>query len=71
MVLKEGWKQVEPGAVKGKNAAGAEDSKGEDGRQALPPLDQGQTVHVRRMEVLEKETRPPPGRTTMPRYWRR
>jgi DNA topoisomerase-3 len=55
VVLKEGWKQVEPGAVKGENAAGAEDSKGEDGRQALPPLDQGQTVQVRRMEVLEKE----------------
>ena len=59
VVLKEGWKQVEPGAVKGGNAAAAEDSKGGDGRQALPPLDQGQTVQVRRMEVLEKETRPP------------
>lgn len=59
VVLKEGWKQVEPGAVKGESNAGPEDGKGEDGRQALPQLDQGQTVHVRRMEVLEKETRPP------------
>ncbi len=59
VVLKEGWKQVEPSAVKGESKAGAEDGKGEGGRQALPPLNQGQTVHVRRMEVLEKETRPP------------
>ena len=58
-VLKEGWKQVEPGTVNGENAVAAEDSKGEYGRQILPPLDQGQTVHVRRMEVLEKETQPP------------
>ena len=58
VVLEEGWKQIELGAVKGENAAGAEDGK-EEGRQVLPPLHQGQTVHVRRMEVLEKETRPP------------
>ena len=58
VVLEEGWKQIELGAVKGENAAGAEDSK-EEGRQVLPPLHQGQTVHLRRMEVLEKETRPP------------
>ena len=57
-MLEDGWKQVEPGAVKRKNTAGAEDSK-EEGRQVLPPLQQGQTVHVRRMEALEKETRPP------------
>jgi DNA topoisomerase-3 len=59
VVLKAGWKQVEPGAVKRGNAAGAEENKGEDGHQTLPPLEQGQRLHVRRMEVLEKETRPP------------
>jgi len=52
VVLKAGWKQVEPGAVKGENAADAEENKGEDGRQTLPPLEQGQTVHVRHMKVL-------------------
>ncbi len=59
VVLEEGWKRVEPGGPKGEGAAGAEQDKGEDGRQALPPLQHGQTVHVQRMEVLEKETQPP------------
>ena len=59
VVQQAGWRQVETNRAKGEGAAGAEEHKGEDGRQALPPLAEGQTVHVKRMEVLEKETQPP------------
>ncbi|MCP3877518.1 MAG: DNA topoisomerase III, partial [Sulfitobacter sp.] len=59
VVQQAGWKQVETNGAKGEGAAGAEQHKGEDGRQVLPPLKEGQTVHVKRMEVLEKETQPP------------
>ena len=57
VVLEAGWKQVETKGATREGAAGAEE--GEDGRQALPPLEPGQTVHVQRLEVLEKETEPP------------
>jgi len=59
VVQQAGWKQVETNSAKGEGAAGADEGNGEDGRQALPPLKEGQTVHVKRMEVLEKETQPP------------
>ena len=58
VVLEPGWKQVEPGDATGQGAA-TEGSKGGDGRQALPTLEEGQTVHVKAMDVLEKETQPP------------
>jgi len=58
VVLEAGWKQVEPGESKGQGAV-TEGSKGGDGRQALPTLVEGQTVHIKAMDVLEKETQPP------------
>ena len=55
VVLEAGWTVVAmrpPDAAKGKE-------KDDDQRQALPPLQQGQQVHVTRMDVVEKETQPP------------
>jgi DNA topoisomerase-3 len=69
VVLEEGWKIVDrqDGAeAKDKNGdAAAKEEPAEDGEedkeesQALPPLLEGQQVHVRAMEAVEKETRPP------------
>jgi DNA topoisomerase-3 len=59
VVLEAGWKQAEPGGPEGQRAVGTVEEKGEDAPQTLPSLQQGQTVHVRAMEVLEKETQPP------------
>ncbi len=47
--LEVGWKIVEP--------RGTEREESE--RQAIPPLEQGQSVHVKTLEVVEKETQPP------------
>jgi DNA topoisomerase-3 len=58
VVLEPGWKRVEPGKAKGQGAR-TETRKEEDGRQGLPPLEEGQTVHVKAMDVVEKETQPP------------
>ncbi len=58
VVQQVGWKQVETKGVRGEGAA-AEEHKGEDGRQALPLLKEGQIVHVKGLDVLEKETQPP------------
>jgi DNA topoisomerase-3 len=59
VVQQAGWKPMEPNGAQGEGAAGADEGKGEDGRQALPPLEEGQRVHVECLEVLEKETQPP------------
>ena len=58
VVLEEGWKVVESRRSnddKKKNKSEEEDEP----PQAIPPLEQGQEVHVERMEVVEKETQPP------------
>ncbi len=47
--LEPGWRVVEP----------RRDDREESERQVIPPLQQGQTVHVSRLEVVEKETQPP------------
>ncbi|WP_295879289.1 type IA DNA topoisomerase [uncultured Thiohalocapsa sp.] len=71
--LAPGWKRVEPRrrAVAGQAAGiGGEQGSGSDGEQAqaesaasehrpLPPLQQGQTVHVDALDVVERETKPP------------
>ena len=55
VVLEAGWTVAamrQPNAAKGKG-------KEDDDQRALPPLQQGQQVHVTRMDVVEKETQPP------------
>jgi DNA topoisomerase-3 len=47
--LDPGWRLAEP----------RRDDREEAERQVIPPLQQGQTVHVRSLEVVEKETQPP------------
>jgi len=47
--LDPGWRVVEP----------RRDDRDASERQVIPPLQQGQTVHVNRLEVVEKETQPP------------
>ncbi len=47
--LEPGWRVVEP----------RRDDRDDDERQVIPPLQQGQVVHVNRLEVVEKETQPP------------
>ena len=47
--LEPGWRVVEPRRDDGDEAE----------RQVIPPLQQGQTVHVSSLEVVEKETQPP------------
>jgi DNA topoisomerase-3 len=59
VVQQAGWKQVETDGAKGEGFTGAQTHKGEEARRVLPTLEEGQTVHVKRMEVLEKETQPP------------
>ena len=51
VVLEAGWTVVAM-RPKGKE-------KEDDDQRALPPLQQGQQVHVTRMDVVEKETQPP------------
>jgi DNA topoisomerase-3 len=58
VVLEPGWKTAEPGAMTGQGGR-TEGRNEEDGRQVLPPLEEGQTVHVKAMDVVEKETQPP------------
>jgi DNA topoisomerase-3 len=48
--LEPGWRVVEPRR---------DDADDEAERQVIPPLQQGQTVHVNSLEVVEKETQPP------------
>ena len=69
VVQEMGWKVVEPGDGRrgssqqpdGSETSGVEgtDPEGEEAEQQVPPLVRGQTVHVDRMAVVEKETRPP------------
>lgn len=47
--LEAGWKVIAPG----------EPEREASERQVIPPLEQGQTVHVTSLEVVEKETQPP------------
>lgn len=47
--LEPGWREVEP----------RRDDREESERQVIPPLQQGQTVHVSSLDVVEKETQPP------------
>lgn len=51
LVLEPGWKRVEP--------ARRQTKADSDQQGPLPPLEVGQTVHVARLEVREKETHPP------------
>ena len=46
VVLEEGWKAVDP-------------PRKTDQRQTIPPLTKGQEIHIRQMELQEKETEPP------------
>ena len=57
--LEAGWKRVEPRrqAPANEGASGSPDAG--DTHRALPPLQQGQIVHVDGLEVVEKETQPP------------
>lgn len=57
--LEPGWKRVEPRrrATPADQAEPQVDAAAE--QRALPRLEQGQTVHVDRLEVVEKETQPP------------
>ncbi|MEW6755384.1 MAG: DNA topoisomerase 3 [Candidatus Latescibacterota bacterium] len=71
VVLQEGWKAAEgPGGPRRREAQvpgdatrapGAEADAAASGEpeQVLPPLVEGQVVHVERLEVLERETQPP------------
>jgi len=64
VVMEEGWKGVEPRRDRAEKGKGAEkkgdtDEEEEDEDQAIPPLVEGQQVHVAGMEVVEKETQPP------------
>ncbi|TVQ86098.1 MAG: DNA topoisomerase III, partial [Chromatiaceae bacterium] len=54
-VLDPGWKRAEARP----NASPAATSGTPGDEPALPPLTQGQTVHVERLEVRERETQPP------------
>ena len=54
VVLEAGWTVV---AIRPPNAAKSKEK--DDDQRALPPLQQGQQVHVTRMDVVEKETQPP------------
>ena len=56
VVLEAGWTVV---AMRPPNAAKGKEKDDDDQRQVLPPLQQGQQVHVTRMDVVEKETQPP------------
>jgi DNA topoisomerase-3 len=47
--LEPGWRVIEP----------RRHDREDDERQLIPPLQQGQTVHVDNLEVVEKETQPP------------
>ncbi|TCT22174.1 DNA topoisomerase 3 [Thiobaca trueperi] len=65
VVLDPGWKRVDakeagpdrPRSGRQKDAAAESDDSEPPG--SLPPLEPGQTVHVDRLEVREKETQPP------------
>ena len=58
VVLEEGWKVVEPRRAESRGKAADSDEEEEE-RQTLPPLKEGQQVHISGMEVVEKETKPP------------
>ena len=58
VVLEAGWKVVEPRRANDDKKKNKGDEE-EDPPQAIPPLEQGQEVHVERMDVVEKETKPP------------
>lgn len=60
VVLEDGWKRVEPSRRPAKAATDAKTETDHAETQGpLPPLEPGQTVHVDRLEVVEKETQPP------------
>jgi len=51
-VLEAGWTIVNPRVA-------ANDGEDDERRQIIPPLQQGQQVHIDSMEVVEKQTKPP------------
>ena len=56
VVLEEGWKVTE--AQRGNSGQ----DKGQDDdaqRQMIPPLEQGQQIHIKNIDLVEKETKPP------------
>ena len=60
VVLQEGWKVVESqGGGKDKGKGSDKEAEEDDQRQTIPPLEKGQEVHIKNMDVLEKETKPP------------
>ena len=54
VVLDEGWKRADQ-----RRHPNNPDGAADDGRVSVPPLEEGQTVHLNGMEVVEKETKPP------------
>ena len=60
VALEVGWKVVESrrGGEK-KSKESDKEGEDEDQHQAIPPLEQGQEVHITNMDVVEKETKPP------------
>ena len=57
--LEAGWKRVEPRRPAPANEPASSNPDGGDTPRALPPLKQGQIVHVDALDVVEKETQPP------------
>ncbi|CAM2065953.1 DNA topoisomerase [Sulfidibacter corallicola] len=63
--LERGWKIVEPPRRKKEPAPGEDgkatkkDDEKDFGRQALPPLQKDQVVHIDEMRLVERETAPP------------
>jgi DNA topoisomerase-3 len=62
--LVPGWKRIEPRRRSGAPPAAGADTEHAKADPAsehrpLPPLEQGQTVHVGALDVLERETKPP------------
>jgi DNA topoisomerase-3 len=55
--LEEGWKRAEPRRPSAPNEG--DGTAADETRRPLPPLTEGQTVHVESMEIQEKETLPP------------
>ncbi len=62
VVLEEGWKIVERRQNQNDDKtskSNGESKDGEEERQAIPPLEKGQQVNIDRMDMVEKETKPP------------
>ncbi|WP_295399039.1 DNA topoisomerase 3 [uncultured Thiocystis sp.] len=59
VVLEPGWKRVEPSRRPAKSPEASAETHDAGMPGPLPPLEPGQTVHVDRLDVVEKETQPP------------